>query len=845
MRIYYPDHEFRLLAVGHFTTLNSITVRRLHTSAMSTRVALLVPLTLVVSVLAAWQGPPAAVVNPLAVDPAAVTDGRGLYNQICQSCHGAAGQGTDRGPALASGTFAHGSTDGDLFRSIRNGVPGTQMAGFGALSDTDVWRLVSYLRSLRPEAVASVATSEPANGDAAAGERLFFGAARCASCHEVNGRGGIVGPELSGAARFTPAALRQKLLAPSNPIAAAGAGRGGRSGPAPATITVKTKDGREIRGVRRNEDTFSLQLTDTSGQLYLLDKQTLTSVVVESASLHPPDYASELSRAEIDNLVAYLSALHGRDLARTATAPPVPGGVTYERLLRAKMEPHNWLMYWGDYHGTHYSPLSSITPANVASLRAAWSAPVPGDTVSESTPLVVDGVMYGTSGGSPRTVTAMDARTGRQIWRFVRPQKVRNPGETDVVNRGVAILGHRLFVGTNDAALLCLDARTGLLLWEVQVADTMEGFNITSPPLVVKDKIIVGHAGGEYALRGFLDVYDITGKHLWRFHTIPGPGEFGNDTWKGDSWKTGGGGTWLTGTYDPELNTLYWPIGNPAAMTDRSVRGDGDNLFTDSVLALDPDTGQRKWHYQFTPNDGHDWDSTEDMMLVDRTWRGRNRKLLLHADRNGHFYVLDRTDGTFLSGTPFIHQTWNKGFDEKGRPLPVPGSNSSPEGSFLVYPTAGGATNFQPPSYSPITGLFYLEYSEAGAQYISALQVPEKGREYLGNGVAKGPLARGANDPAPNSGIKALDPETGKTVWDFKLFQGSLTNGVLATAGGVLFASSRDGNLIALDAKTGQHLWHYQTGGNHAAAPISYAINGRQYVALTAGNVIYSFALGE
>ena len=208
-------------------------------------------------------------------------------------------------------------------------------------------------------------------------------------------------------------------------------------------------------------------------------------------------------------------------------------------------------------------------------------------------------------------------------------------------------------------------------------------------------------------------------------------------------------------------------------------------------------------------------------------------------------YVLDRIDGTFLSGTPFIHQTWNKGFDEKGRPIPVPGSNSSPEGSFLVYPTAGGATNFQPPSYSPITGLFYLEYAEAGAQYISAPQVPERGREYLGNGVSKGPAARGPNDPAPNAGIKALDPETGKTVWDFKIFQGSLTNGVLATAGGVLFASTRDGNITALDAKTGKYLWHYQTGGNHAAAPISYAVNGRQYVALTAGNVLYSFALPE
>ena len=795
------------------------------------------------SAIAARQNIPAT--SPLAASPAAVAAGQTLFSQLCQSCHGPAGQGAgDRGPALNSGTFTHGSADADLFRAIRAGIRGTQMAPFGGLSETQVWQLVAYLRTLAPAAPPGAAPATPA-GDAPAGEALFFGRAGCASCHEVNARGGIIGPDLSNAGRLPAAVLQAKITSPNSPAAASG-GRAGRGGVTPATVTVKTLDGQAIRGVRRNEDTFSLQMIDLSGQLRLLDKSTLASVVVEDASLHPADHATRLSTADVGQLVAYLGTLRGRDMSKSALAAPVPGGVTSERLLNAKAEPHNWLMYWGDYQGTHYSSLKNIDRTNVMRLRAAWSAPVPGDSVSESTPLVIDGVMYSTSGGNTRTVTAMDARTGRQIWRYTRPQKVRNPGETDVVNRGVAVLGHRLFVGTNDAALVCLDARTGLPLWEVQVADTMEGFNITSPPLVVKDKIIVGHAGGEYAIRGFLDAYDVTGKRLWRFYTIPAPGEFGSDTWKGESWKTGGGGTWLTGTYDPELNTLYWPVGNPAAMTDRSGRGDGDNLFTDSVVALDPDTGQRKWHFQFTPNDGHDWDSTEDMVLVDRPWRGQPRKLLLHADRNGHFYVLDRITGEFLSGTPFIYQNWNKGFDAKGRPMPIPGSNSSPEGSFLVYPTPGGATNYQAPSYSPVTGLFYVAYSEAGAHYVSAPQVPEKGKEWLGNAPGRGaPPSRGPNDPAPNAGIKAIDPDTGKTVWDFKLFQGSLGNGVLATAGGLLFASSRDGNVIALDAKTGKRLWHYQTGGNHSASPISYAIDGRQYVALTAGNVLYSFSLPE
>ena len=798
------------------------------------------------ALLSAQPGRQGVAANPLATNGTNLMNGQRLFNQTCQSCHGSAGQGSDRGPSLARTALTHGNADADVFRAIRAGLPGTQMPPSAAYSDTEVWQLVIYIRSLQAAPTDSAA-AVPDSGSAA-GETLFAGRAACATCHQVNGHGGVVGPDLSNAGRLTPALLRQKIVEPNSPSATAGGGRsGGRGAPAPATVLVKTLEGREIRGVRRNEDTFSLQMVDTSGQLHLLDKLKLASVDVQNTSLHPTDYATRFSAAEIANLVAYLGSLKGRDERKTAAAPPVPGGVTFERLVNAASEPHNWLMYWGDYQGTHYSPLEQITTANVARLRSAWATPVPGPNVSESTPLVVDGVMYGTSGGNPRTVTAMDARTGRQIWRFTRAQKVRNPGETDVVNRGVAILGHRLFVGTNDAALLCLDARTGLLIWEVQVADTMDGFNITSPPLVVKDKILVGHAGGEYAIRGFLDAYDVTGKRLWRFHTIPAPGEPGNETWKGDSWKTGGGATWLTGTYDPELDTVYWPIGNPAPMTDRSVRGDGDNLFTDSVVALDPNTGERRWHYQFTPNDGHDWDSTEDMVLVDRTWRGQNRKLLMHADRNGHFYVLDRTNGAFLSGTPFIHQTWNKGFDEKGRPLPVPGSNSSPEGSILVYPTAGGGTNFQAPSYSPLTGLFYLEYSEGGAQYTSAPQRIERGQEWLGRGPGRAgsPPPRGPDDPAPNAGIKAIDPETGKTVWDFKLFQGSLANGVLATGGNVLFASSRDGNLIALDARTGKHLWHYQTGGNHAASPISYAIDGRQYVAITGGNMLFSFTLPE
>jgi PQQ-dependent dehydrogenase (methanol/ethanol family) len=677
----------------------------------------------------------------------------------------------------------------------------------------------------------------PANSTAvSSGEALFFGKAGCAGCHEVNGRGGVTGPDLSAAGTRSPEELTAKVRNPNNSAPATG-GRGG-----PSTVIAQMRDGREIQGVRRNEDTFTLQMVDASGQLHLLDKTNLAQVRNENRSLMPSDTASRLTADEFQNLIAYLGSLRARDLSKTANAV-IPGGVTYERLRNSDAEPQNWMHYWGNYQGTHYSALKQITPENVSRMQAQWSIQLPGTSSLEIEPLVIDGVMY--TSGQPGTVLALDAKSGRRIWQFTRQRKTRNPNEINPFNRGVAVLGNRVFVGTLDAAIVAIDARTGLLLWESQIADSILGYSVTSAPLIVKDKVIVGVSGGEFGARGFLDAYDAaTGKRVWRWYSIPGPGEFGNDTWAGDSWKMGAGPTWLTGSYDPDLNTLYWTIGNPGAQIDRSVRGNGDNLFTDSVVALDPDTGQRKWHFQFTPNDGHDWDSAQDVLLVDRMWHGQDRKLLLHADRNGMFYVLDRTNGKFLSGTAFVYQNWNRGLDANGRPIQVPGSNSSPEGSFLVYPSLIGGTNFQAPSYSPATGWFYLAYSENGQQYISEPAPFEAGRQYIGRGRGSTPPPQ-RTDPPPSAGLKALDPETGKTIWDFKLFQSSPNNGVMATAGGILFASSRDGNLIALDAKTGKSLWRYQTGGNMTASPMSFAVDGRQYVAVASGDSIYCFALPQ
>ncbi len=673
--------------------------------------------------------------------------------------------------------------------------------------------------------MAFAAAAMAQSGNPSSGEALFTGKAQCVGCHQVNAAGGVTGPDLSNAGRLSAEALRQKIVNPD-----AGADQGGRGGA--ATVIVRTKASQELRGIRRAEDSFTLLLVDSSGKLLTLDKRALAEQRTEQKSLMP---AQPLTETELSDLVAYLRTLRGRDPAKLIQAE-IPGGLSFDRLRNASAEPGNWLTYWGDYQGRHFSGLNQIDASNVNQLQARWSVPMPGDSSLEVTPLVVDGVMY--TSGQPGQVFAFDAKSGLPIWRYQRQQKVVPPGQINRFNRGVAMLGNRLFVGTLDAALLALDARTGQLLWETQIADSRLGYSITSAPLALQDRIVVGVSGGEFGALGFVEALDpASGKQLWRFDTVPGPGEFGHETWKGDSWQHGGSPTWLTGGYDAESDTLFWTVGNPGPDIDADVRS-GDNLFSCSVLALDPKTGRRKWHYQFTPGDSHDWDATEDVMLVDRMFQGQPRKLLMQANRNGMFYVLDRTDGKFLSATPFVRQTWNTGFDENGRPKLVEGWDSRPEGSIAVYPSLVGGTNFQAPSYSPDTGWVYVETSDSGQRFLRAPQEYEQGRQYQGG------RGQGLGEPA-NANIKAIDPETGATKWEYKISRGSLSAGVLATAGGLVFAATSEGNLIALDARTGAALWHFSTGSTTAASPMSYAVDGKQFVAIASGSMLYSFALPE
>ncbi|SPF51086.1 Pyrrolo-quinoline quinone (modular protein) [Candidatus Sulfopaludibacter sp. SbA4] len=796
------------------------------------------------SYLLAQQDVPEAQKNPFAGNAEASNAGRKIYDAACQGCHGGEARGSDRAPALG-GALAHGHADGEIFQNIRAGIRGTAMPPFGQFSTDQIWQVVSYIRSL-----ATPGLTEMVSGNPDRGRRVFEVEAKCTDCHQVNGLGTPIGPDLSAAGALPAEQLRATILNPNQPGAGAGrggapgpgrgngrGGRGGRgSGVRAVAITVRTLDGKEYRGIRRNEDVFSLQMVDLSGKLRLLDKSDLAEIRLETKSLMPDDYASRLTANDLLDLVAYLKTLHGFDPSK----PPNPsstGGVTYERIRGAEAEPQNWLTYWGDYSGRHFSSLAQINQANVARLQAQWTVPMPGDGIVESVPVVADGVMYTT--GPPGEVFALDARTGRQIWKYQRTQKVVNPYESNRVNRGVAVLGNRIYFGTLDATLVALDARSGALVWETQVANTMEGYSITSAPLAVKDKIITGVAGGEYGIRGFIAAYDAgTGKRLWRLYTIPGPGEFGSGTWEGDSWKHGSAATWLTGTYDPDLNTLYWPVGNPGPDTNGDVRK-GDNLFSCSVIALDPDTGQRKWHYQFTPNDTHDWDATEDVLLVDRVWRGERRKLLLQADRNGVFYVLDRITGAFLSAAPFVRTSWVSNWDSAGRPITTSDWRSTPEGS-TVFPALGGGSNFQAPSYSPQTGWMYFAYHDGAGRYSSGPAPYEAGRQFWGRGSGGGFPGAGPGDV---QGVEAFDPETGKVQWKFQLTQNSLSAGVLATAGGLVFVASREGNFLALDARSGKPLWHFGAGAEIASSPMSYAVDGRQYIAVSSAGALYSFAL--
>ncbi|MBI2688892.1 MAG: PQQ-dependent dehydrogenase, methanol/ethanol family [Acidobacteria bacterium] len=726
--------------------------------------------------------------------------GKSAYLSRCVGCHGEDGSGGGHGPGILNVRASRVVSRQALLDVIRNGIPAAGMPAF-ALPANEVEAIADYVTVLRSAGSTNV---EVAKGDAAVGERVFNGG--CVQCHMVRGRGGVLGPDLTVVGKDRSAA---EILA---------ALRGSFKRPV-RTVSVKLLDGSTLRGIAKNENPFDLQLLATDGSLRLLRKTEVTEVA-DGPSLMPRFQGSQ---EELLGVVAYLSSLK--------TEPTVAATTGWKGVWAPK--PGEWPSYNGSYTGNRYSALDQINAGNVGRLAPAWMFPIPGAPGSlQTTPVVVDGVMYVTS---VNEAFALDARSGREIWHYKRPRTKGLAGDAaSGINRGVAVLGDRVFLATDNAHLIALHRLTGQLIWDVEMADYRENYGATGAPLVVNDLVIAGISGGDEGVRGFLDAYKAsTGERVWRFWTIPARGEPGSETWSGKAIEHGCGTTWLTGTYDPELKLLYWPTGNPCPDYNGDERK-GDNLYTDSVVALDPATGKLRWHYQFTPHDLHDWDATETPVLVDFG----GKKLLAQANRNGFFYVLDRVTGKVLTAEPFVKNlTWAKGIGADGRPILLPGNEPTAEGQ-RTCPSVAGAANWTSTAFSPRTELFYFFAQESCNVYSKRQEEWQAGKSFYGGGTR--------NSPGDNSGkyLRAMNIRNGKVAWEIpNIGGGILGSGLMATGGGLLFYGDGRGAFVAADSSSGKLLWHFNAAVNWKAGPMTYMAGGAQHVAVAAGSTIVSFTL--
>ena len=759
-----------------------------------------------------------------------------LFSEHCTACHGDDATGTDRGPALARSRRLRTRSAAEIHDIIHHGTPGG-MPPFD-LPEPQLQALAGFIRSMN----ATAFDAQPA-GDTAAGEGFFFGKGRCASCHTAMGRGKSSGPDLTSIGRqVTVADLERKL---ANPGAQVSDGY--------ALVTVRLASGPTVRGFARKETLHGLQLQTTDGRLLLLGDGEYQIVSRDKGSAMP---ALNATPEEHRDLVAFLSRLGGLKPGPLAGPGDPIDAAAIEQILHPK--PGDWPTYNGLVSGNRHSSLDQIDKRNVSRLSLQWMYTLPYFGL-ETTPVVSDGVMY-VSG--PNQVCALDARSGAEIWRYSRPRSTSPNIASDAArgaNRGVALLGDRVFFATDDAHMIALDRLTGALRWDVYMPDEPQHYGSTAAPLVAGDLVIGGVSGADDGIRGFVAAYHAsTGQLAWRHWTVPRKGEPGWDTWRGGAVEFGGGSTWLTGSYDPESKVLYWAVGNPYPDTDGSDRL-GDNLFTNCILALDLETGKQLWYFQFTPHDLHDWDAVQPMLLVDAPWQGRQRKLIVHADRNGFFYVLDRTSGELLLAKAFAKKiSWASGIDAKGRPIELPGNVPTPEGT-RTCPDIRGAANWMATAYNPATGLYYVMTIEncgvyRSTQFGPAAQAANAARGGGGRGGrggggggrgGEGMLGGGApgSDP-PRRYLRALDIHTGKVVWEVDQKVPSPNyGGVLSTAGGVLFYSESSGAFAAVDAQTGSSLWHFETGQSPKASPMTYMVNGRQFVAIASGASILSFAL--
>ncbi len=765
--------------------------------------------------------------NPSAA-PSDLARGQKVYAEHCVGCHGADFRGTDQGPGLTGNSRVRRMSLPRLRNIIRNGIPNSGMPPFD-LPAPDLDALAPFVRSLNSQAAESNAPGNPA-----AGERFFFGKGECGSCHMVSGRGQPIGPDLSDLGdERTVDEIQSALKEPGADIT-----------PGYELVTVRLRDGNTLRGFARNRSNFDIRLEDLQGKLHIFEERQIASIVEERQSVMP---LVEATPEELQNLMAYLSRLTGVKpgalaplLAEEGTQGRYPprkaGDIDFERILHP--QPGDWLTYNGTLNANRYSELSQINRANVNQLQLKWIFTVPlwknllPDTAYfnenmkyfglEVTPLVADGIMYITG---PHSVFALDALTGREIWNYSRPRTPGLVGDASLgTNRGLAILGDKVFVTTDNAHLVALNRITGRPVWEQVMPDEPQYYGSTVAPLIVKDMVVAGVAGGDWGIRGFIAAFKAdTGERVWRTWTIPAHGEPGIETWGPKEPTLGGGATWLTGSYDPETDTLYWPTGNPWPNSDDRDRP-GDNLYTNSILALDPATGEMKWYYQFTPHDLKDQDANQPPVLVDTRFQGQDRKLMLFANRNGFFYVLDRTHGKVLLAKPFVKKlTWASGIGADGRP------RLQKEGDLTCPDTA---TNWNATAFSPKTRLYYVVALEKcavnlkEASWKKELPREEPGRKYL----------------------RALDIDTGRIVWEMPQAgpsEGKRDAGVLATAGGLLFYGDPPGDFVALDERTGKPLWHFPAGSENKASPMTYMAGGKQFVAIAIGPNILCFGLPE
>jgi PQQ-dependent dehydrogenase (methanol/ethanol family) len=746
------------------------------------------------------------------------------YATRCAGCHGDDGRGTDMGPALNGSPSVRARSAQSLRTVIRNGVPAAGMPAFDLPTDT-IDALATMIASWN-----AIAAKAGVPGDAAAGREFFSGKGQCASCHMALGEGSAVGPDLSDIAlTLTVGEIRDAVLNPDARIA-----------PGYGVVSVRLRNGRTLRGFARSRSSFDLAIQDLTGAFHTLSLDDVASVTEEKTS-HMT--AVKGSADELRDVVAYLSRMTGVQPGairptlseRARVEGTVNTGIDFNRILHPKAG--EWPTFNGNVSGNRYSPLTTINKSNVSKLRVKWTFTVPlwnlfhPDTPYyrqnmqyfglETVPLVVDGVMYVTG---PNQVFALDPRTGHQIWHYLRPRSTDLVSDPSLgTNRGVAVLGDHVFMVTDNAHLLALNRVTGRPVWEVVMPDEAQRYGGTMAPLVVKDMVIAGVSGGDWGIRGFLAAYKAaTGERVWRHWTIPAQGDPGFETWKGTAVATGGGATWQTGSYDPETDTLYWATGNPWPNSDDTERA-GDNLFTDCVLALDPATGKLKWYYQFTPHDVRDWDATQPNVLVNTTYRGEARKLLLHADRNGFFYVFDRTDGKLLLGEKFVRRlTWASGIGADGRPIRIPERDLS---------CPGHATNWHGTAFSPVTRLYYVQATE---QCIA--------RPSPGSWKTERPRV----EPATRY-LRALDIETGKIVWEIPqsgVAEGTKRDaGVLGTAAGIVFYGDASGYFVAVDERDGKTLWRVPLNGIIKTSPMAYSVGGQQFIALAVGSTIVAFGL--